>query len=88
MDFDGTLQINKQPNFQLINALISEQRKGNIVILWTCREGKPLADAVAFLLESGFRPNFVNQNAPQAIRMLGHDSRKIYADIYIDDKVK
>lgn len=87
IDFDGTLQnSDKTPNLPLISRMIAEQRRGNIVILWTCREGKSLADAVQFLRQYGFTPNYINQNCPQAIRMMGHDSRKIYADVYIDDK--
>ncbi len=86
VDFDGTLQIGKEPNMPLIRKLIQEQRQGNTVILWTCREGKSLQEAQQFLYEHGFIPNSVNRNSPQAIRMMGHDSRKIYADIYIDDK--
>ena len=86
VDFDETLQIGKEPNTPLISRLIQEQRRGNIVILWTCREGRSLQEALHFLRQHGFAPNGVNQNSPQAIRMLGHDSRKIYADIYIDDK--
>lgn len=87
VDFDGTLQSpDKKPNTDLITRLNTEQRKGNTVILWTCREGKSLQEALLFLQKNGFRPNLVNQNSPQAIAMLGHDPRKIYADIYIDDK--
>lgn len=86
VDFDGTLQIGKQPNLDLISRLRQEQRKGNIVILWTCREGASLQKAVQFLRENGLMPNYINQNCPQACHMLGHDPRKIYADIYIDNR--
>lgn len=87
VDFDGTLQFaDGKPNLNLISKLLAEQRKGNTVILWTCRERKRLQEALLFLQKNGFRPNLVNQNSPQAIAMLGHDPRKIYADIYIDDK--
>lgn len=87
VDFDGTLQLTKQePNRILIEKLRAEQRKGNIIILWTCREGKRLQEALNFLVKNGFKPNYINENAPQAIAMLGHNPRKIYADIYIDDK--
>ena len=87
VDFDGTLLLKDgNPNMTLISRLNKEQKKGNIVILWTCREGKRLNEALLFLQKYGFRPNLVNQNCPQAIKMLGHDPRKIYADIYIDDK--
>ena len=86
VDFDGTLQIGNEPNLALISKLRQEQRKGNIVILWTCREGRSLQKAVQFLRENGLVPNEINRNCPQAIRMFGHDPRKIYADIYIDNK--
>ena len=87
VDFDGTLQLpDKSPNTLLIQTLARSQRRGDIIILWSCREGKSLAEAVEFLRKNGFVPNYVNQNAPQAIRMLGGNPRKIYADIYIDDK--
>ena len=87
VDFDGTLQFaNGKPNHDLISRLTTEQRKGNIIILWSCREEKRLNEALLFLQKYGFRPNYINQNCPQAISMLGHDSRKVYADLYIDDK--
>ena len=86
VDFDGTLRVGKAPNLALIRRLRQEQCRGNTVILWTCREGKSLQEAMAFLQSNGFTPNYVNQNCPEGLRKLGHDSRKIYADIYIDDK--
>ena len=86
VDYDGTLENSGQINLQLIAALRTAQRRGDTVILWTCREGKRLGEALATLRTAGFRPNLVNANAPEAIRALGHDPRKIYADVYIDDK--
>lgn len=86
VDYDGTLDIDGKPNEPLIARLRAEQRRGAVVILWTCREGKRLRDAVTRLRTWGFVPNFVNANAPQAVQMLGHDTRKVFADIYIDDK--
>lgn len=86
VDFDGTLQINGQPNGALIADLRAKQAQGNIVILWTCRTGHRLKEAVTFLRQNGFMPNYVNCNAPQAVAMLKADPHKIYADVYIDDK--
>lgn len=87
VDFDGTVQLpDKSPNIKLIASLRAAQRRGDTVILWTSREGKSLYKALAFCRENGLLPNYANQNAPQAVAVLGHDSRKIYADIYIDDK--
>lgn len=86
VDFDGTLKINDTANIGLIQRLKQAQRKGDTVILWTCREGNSLAEALLFLQRVGFRPNYVNSNCPEGIRRTKCDSRKIFADVYIDDK--
>ena len=75
VDFDGTLQFQDgKANIALFHALR------------TCRSGQRLAEAVRFCQQHGLRPNYINQNTPQIIKMLGHDPRKVYADLYIDDK--
>lgn len=86
VDFDNTLQINNGPNTVLINRLKANQKNGDTVILWTCREGQSLQEALLFLKSHGFTPNYINCNSWEGIQRLGHDSRKVYADIYIDDK--
>lgn len=88
VDYDGTLFKQNAVNVRLIAELRSAQSRGNIVILWTCRHGKTLAEALAVLRENGFIPNLVNQNAPEVIRQLQFDPRKILADVYIDDKAQ
>ena len=86
VDFDGTLQIDGQANAGLLAQLKNRQRKGDTIILWTCREGSSLKNAVLFLREYGFVPNFINCNCPEGVKRMGHDSRKVFADVYIDDK--
>lgn len=86
VDYDGTLEYCGAMNDALIRKLSAAQRSGNIIILWTCRSGKRLAEALSMLRSSGLAPNFVNENCPSAISMLRANPRKIYADIYIDDK--
>lgn len=86
VDFDGTIMKGGAPNIPLINRLKAEQRCGNIVILWTCRCGENLMEALKFMNSYGIRPNYVNANAPEMIMKYGTDSRKIFADVYIDDK--
>lgn len=87
VDFDGTLQLRDgSPNLPLIKWLTSEQRRGAILILWTCREGPSLHEAVAWLRQHNFRVDYINCNCPEGIARLGHNSRKIFADLYIDDK--
>lgn len=51
IDFDGTLCENKYPEIGLprwgvIFKALSEQENGAALILWTCRTGKELNDAV------------------------------------------
>lgn len=86
VDFDGTIQIDGQPNLQLINRLRCAQQRGDIIILWTCRDGHRLEEAIQWSAKQGLLFNYVNENCPQAVMMLGHNPRKVYADIYIDDK--
>lgn len=85
VDYDGTLEVGGKMNQQLISRLKAEQMGGSVVILWTCRSGKRLQEAVNKLLNVGFKPNLVNANHPAGVRLMGHDSRKVYADVYIDD---
>ena len=87
VDFDGTLQFNDgNPNIALIQNLKIAQMQGNTCILWTCREGKSLQEALLFLKSNGFTPNLVNENHPANIKRLKYNPRKILADVYIDDK--
>lgn len=86
VDFDGTIEKDGKPNMPLINRLWEEQRRGNTIILWTCRCGTKLYEALDFMIRFGLRPNYVNANTPEMIRKFGSDSRKVYADVYIDDK--
>lgn len=73
-------------NLALIRNLRQAQRQGHIVILWSCRAGPRLMEAVGALRACGLSPNYVNQNAPQTVAKLGYDPRKVLADVYIDDK--
>lgn len=62
------------------------QRKGDILILWTCRAGAALAEAVEWCKQQGLVFDAVNENWPERVRLYGNDSRKIGADVYHDDK--
>lgn len=91
VDFDGTLCENKwpeigAPNETLINYLKEEQRNGSKVILWTCRAGKILENAINWSKEHGIIFDAINENLPEVLDWMGGDSRKIYADVYIDDR--
>jgi len=91
VDFDKTLSFSNypdvgDPNTSLFQRLINLQRKRWVIILWTCRCGEPLKEAVKFCIDNGLTPDYVNENAPEAVTEYGSDSRKVYADLYIDDK--
>jgi hypothetical protein len=90
-DFDGTLcqeaypAIGK-PNKSMIRFVKKVQNRGHRTILWTCRCGKPLDEAVNWCKEQGIIFDAVNANLPETLQKYGTDPRKITADYYIDDK--
>ena len=92
IDFDGTLcedawpDIGK-PNYMMIQILKALREKGDKVILWTCRTADRLEEAIAWCKEQGLEFDAVNENIPEIIGQFETESRKVFADVYIDDKV-
>ena len=88
VDFDGCLSLGAsypdigKPNTELISILIQLENLGHTTILWTCREGNELNEAIDWCARQGLCFDYVNQNVP----WLGFDSRKVVADWYIDDR--
>lgn len=92
VDFDGTLCENKwpeigEPNWDVINYCKAEQKKGAKIILWTCRIGTKLEEAVMWCLDHGLNPDAVNENIQTVIDEFGEEGRKIFANEYIDDRM-
>lgn len=91
VDFDGTLCENKWPEIgapkkEIIVYLKSRQKQGDKLILWTCRVGEMLEKAVRWCKERGLTFDAVNENLPEIIESFGSDTRKIFANEYIDDR--
>jgi hypothetical protein len=91
VDFDGCLCESKWPEIGESNTLLIERlkrrvEKGDKLILWTCREGDKLREAVEWCKSWGLEFDAVNENLPEMNALYGNDSRKIGADVYIDDK--
>ena len=91
VDFDGTLSLGTWPdvgpaNEKLFRFLRKRKDEGDKLILWSCRVGKPLEDAVAWCRENDLEFDAVNDNLPEIIETYGTNSRKISCDYYIDDK--
>lgn len=90
VDFDGTIVEDAYPNIgkpQLFafDTLKRLQNDGHRLILWTYRHGSKLDEAVAFCKTNGIEFYAVNQSFPNDIYE-GKMSRKIAADIFIDDR--
>ena len=91
IDFDGTLCINEYPNigqpiYKTIIFCKERKAEGHKLILWTCRSGKYLDEAVAWCKVQGLIFDAVNENLPEMIELFNNDCRKVFADRYIDDK--
>jgi hypothetical protein len=89
VDFDGTIIENETdyvPRTLMSNVkevLDWAHKKNCFIILWTCRSGKGLQQAVNFLKQKEIPFDAVNKNYPD----LGIEtSNKIFASYYIDDR--
>jgi uncharacterized protein YqfB (UPF0267 family) len=92
VDFDGTLVEDcypeigpvKQEIFDMMNAY---KALGWKVVLWTCRDKEQLLSAVVFCARNGLTFDAVNENVKEAQAMFNNDTRKVFANVYIDDKL-
>ena len=90
VDFDGTIVENRYPEVGrelpfATDALKEMQKKGALLILWTFRTGKELEEALEFCRQRGVEFYAVNAQYPEE-KWEAASSRKIVADIYIDDR--
>lgn len=94
VDFDGTIttcsDIGGEPTVRENAREVLERLcdDGIQLILWTCRTGEYLEQAVEFLRENDMLHLFasINENICEVKQEYGVDSRKVGADIYIDDR--
>ena len=91
IDFDGCLCSDAYPNIgkphrEIIEKALAEKANGTALILWTCREGQQLQEAVEACKRWGLSFDAVNNNLPERVSFFGCDSRKISADEYWDDR--
>ncbi len=87
VDFDGTLVEHRYPAIGPLKpgakeALVALHKAGHKIAIWTCRAGEEERAVRVFMIENGIPFDTVNAAVPGAD--LG--TRKIYADVYIDDK--
>ena len=91
IDFDGTIVEHKYPAIgeekpfatDTLRMLIKDRHK---LILWTVREGELLEEAVDWCRERGVEFYAINRDYPEEkLENNNHFSRKVKADIFIDD---
>ena len=92
VDFDGTIVTHKYPEIgeeipfaiETLKMLINDRHR---LILWTVREGELLDEAVNWCRERGVEFYAVNRDYPEETPETNeHFSRKIKADVFIDDR--
>ena len=91
VDFDGTLCENAWPGIGparsgVIEYVLGQQMTGAKLILWTNRKGERLEEAVRWCAARGIAFDAVNENLPEIVERFGGDTRKVYADEYLEDK--
>lgn len=86
IDFDGTIteknifpEIGKARE-HAFEAIRHFQELGHKCVLWTCRYGQSLIEAINWLAKNNVKMDAYNEN------LYPLQSRKIVADVYIDDK--
>ena len=92
VDFDGTIVEHRYPEIgpevpfaiDTLKMLIADRHK---VILWTIREGQLLEDAVEWCRNRGVEFYAINKDYPEERKEFNnHFSRKIKAEVWIDDR--
>ena len=93
VDFDGTLCENAWPGIGaarsgVLDYVLGQQATGAKIILWTNRKGERLEEALKWCAVRGLAFDAVNENLPEVVRRFGGDTRKVFADEYLDDRAK
>lgn len=91
IDFDGTLCESRYPDIgppktAVIDRAKQEKAKGSKLILYTCREGQLLENAVEWCRVQGLEFDAINDNLPGFALAFGYTPRKVSATEYWDDR--
>ena len=90
VDFDGTLHDAEYPNIgEPVKDAVEVMRRihddGHTIIIWSCRAGRYYDDMVEWLDGIGIPFDYINEHDRTVLNTYGVDTRKVYADVYIDD---
>lgn len=92
VDFDGTIVTHKYPDIGeeipfAVDTLKMLRQDGHKLILWSVREGELLDAAVQWCRDRGLEFYAVNRDYPEETTGNNpHFSRKLKADLFIDDR--
>lgn len=91
VDFDGTIVEDAYPKIGkpmlfAFDSLKQLQAQGHRLVLWTYRHGKALEEAVEFCRANGIEFYAVNSSFEEETYEIEKQSRKIHADVFIDDR--
>ena len=91
VDFDGTVVEHRYPaigeeKLFAFDTLKQLEKLGHQLILWTYRAGKELDEAVDYCKKNGITFYAVNKSYPEEEFDENEVSRKIDADVFIDDR--
>lgn len=91
VDFDGTIVEHRYPKIGkevpfAIETLKKLQEERHRLILWSVREGELLEEAVEFCRQRGLEFYAVNKDYAEEKPQHQHFSRKLKADVFIDDR--
>ena len=93
--FEGSFPDIGEPKQDVIDKVKEFKNTGTCeIVLWTCREGKSLEEAVARCKEVGLEFDAVNANAPSQLKYMKEQEKKgeslalhkIFANFYLDDR--
>lgn len=92
VDFDGTIVTHEYPKIGreipfAIQTLKMLRDEGHLIILWSVREDELLDEAVEWCRARGLEFYAVNKDYPEEEQKNNnHFSRKLKADVWIDDR--
>lgn len=91
VDFDGTICEHKYPEIGaaklfVINWLLEHKKNGTKLILYTCRDGIYLEQAIEWCKQFNLFFDAINDDVQEIKDTFTFKSNKIYADLYLDDR--
>lgn len=91
IDFDETMAEPAYPHIgapkpNLSFCFKALKEKNYYIIIWTCREGLDVEKIKEWCIRHNILYDQINEHHPTLIKHYKNNTRKIMADVYIDDK--